>query len=353
MTDSKRPEVETTGSTGSKSRRVTVTRDDLSWAASEGLIREAQVDALWNGLSAKLGNQSGFNWVNIASYGGAIVILIAMAAIMAIFAGNEQGVFAISSIYMAGFGLAGWFVARDKRNTVQGGLLMTLAVAMTPVVGISWMAMNGGVDLNTSQQLIVEFATILAGVLALQLVRFSFITAPIYAAMWFMAMTITDTLAPGLGWAGQNHLYVTMVMGAAVTGIAFMVEKSNLSKEQDYSFWGYFFGLLMLWGAWTFLCFDFLGGQAPLATALFYFVTAVAMMVASVVLSRKIFLVYGAGGAIWSLLYITWDIFGNSTAYPFVLLAMGIGVIVLAIQYRKRGHILENAIAGLIKKDGK
>ena len=75
------------------------------------------------------------------------------------------------------------------------------------------------------------------------------------------------------------------------------------------------------------------------------------MMVASVVLNRKIFLVFGTTGAIGYLGYVTWELFEGSMMFPFALLGLGCLLIYATILYRRHGNAIEGAILGLVKKD--
>lgn len=335
--ESKRPVVVRSDSNAAET--VTIRRQDLAWAAEQGLLEQTQVDALWSGLASKFAVVPKFTMVNIMTYAGAIVVLIAMGAIMALFGQDPGAMLGISALYMAAFAAVGVYLSKDKQQIVPGGLLTTLAVSMTPIVGISWMSLSGGVDLGANQQIILEVATILAGVIALQFVRFPFITAPIYASLWFMAMTITETMSGGSGgfFYGYNHLIVSMVFGALVCTIAFVVEKRT---KEDYSFWGYFFGVLMLWGGWSFLAWEHLGELGRF----FYLITNMAMMVGSVILRRKVFLIAGATGSIGYLLYLTWELFANSGFFPFALLGLGCLAIYGTVLYRRHGARIENAV---------
>ena len=118
-------------------RSVTISRQDLNWAAEQGLLEADQINNLWAGLASRFADRPKFTLVNIATYGGAILVLIAMGAIMALFAQDPQSLFGISLAYMAAFAGVGFYLSRDNRQLVPGGLLTTLAVSMTPIVGLS------------------------------------------------------------------------------------------------------------------------------------------------------------------------------------------------------------------------
>ncbi|MCA9817424.1 MAG: DUF2157 domain-containing protein [Cyanobacteriota/Melainabacteria group bacterium] len=329
-------------SVGTKRDSLVITRQDLDWAESEGLVARGKASVLWEGLQSRHEGETKFNLLNIVWYGGSTMVILALMWILSLVAKTPQMLTVMSLAYMAGFAGIGWFLSRDIRTRVPGGLLTTLAVVMTPVVGLSLMEATNVSMMGTSQQFILELATIFAGVLALQFVRFPFITAPIYASLWFMAMTLTDSfLLGGLGWMSNQHLLVTIGFGSMVLIISYLVDRRT---REDFSFWGYFFGMLMVWGAWSFMD---RGGELG---NFIYFLGNVAFMVASAMLRRKVFLVFGSIGAIWYLGYLAYDIFADSVMFPVALLAIGVGVIYSGIMYRKHGHKLENAIHSLVKK---
>lgn len=335
-----------TGSSGrsTRARRETlqITRADLAWAEGEGLVARGKASQLWEGLSARHEGETKFNLLNIVWYGGSGLVILALMWILSLVAKTPQALTAMSFAYMAGFAGIGWFISRDIRTRVPGGLLVTLAVFMTPVVGLGIMESANLNMMSTSQQLILELATIFAGVLALQFVRFPFITAPVYASLWLMAMTLTDSFfLSGMGWMSNEHMLVTIVFGGMVLALSYAVDRRT---EQDYSFWGYFFGMLMVWGAWTFMD---RGGELG---NFIYFLGNIGFMVASAFLRRKVFLVFGSLGAIWYLGYLAYDLFADSALFPVALLAIGVGVIYAGIMYRKHGHRLENAVQSLVKK---
>lgn len=332
------------GSTRARRETLQITRDDLAWAEEQGLVARGKTSQLWDGLSSRHEGETKFNLLNIVWYGGSALVILALMWILSLVAKTPEALTAMSLAYMAGFAGIGWFISRDVRTRVPGGLLVTLAVCMTPVVGLGIMESANLSMMNTSQQLILELATIFVGVLALQFVRFPFITAPIYASLWVMAMTLTDSFfLDGLGWMSNKHMLVTMTFGGMVLGLSYAVDRRT---REDYSFWGYFFGLLMVWGAWTFMD---RGGEIG---NFVYFLGNIAFMVVSAFLRRKVFLVFGSLGAIWYLGYLAYDLFADSALFPVALLAIGVGVIYAGIMYRKHGHRLEHAIHSLVNKQG-
>ena len=321
--------------------RLSISRADLDWAKGEGLIRDDQVDRLWQALSARQAGNQRFDMAHLFWYAGAGLVILAMTVFMGLIATSAGALLATALVYMAGFAGSGYFLSNHRGLRTPGGLLSTLAVVTTPVAVLAAMQLTGNVSMSLGNQLFVEIATIVAGLVALQVVRFPFITAPIYAALWLMSLTLMDSSLINSGWGSNQPLYVTMVFGAAICALSFVIDRRT---AEDYSFWGYFFGMLMVWGAWSFMD---RGGELG---NFIYFLGNVAFMVASAMLRRKVFLVFGSIGAIWYLGYLAYDIFADSVMFPVALLAIGVGVIYSGIMYRKHGHKLENAIHSLVKK---
>ena len=72
------------------------------------------------------------------------------------------------------------------------------------------------------------------------------------------------------------------------------------------------------------------------------------MMLASVVLARKVFLVAGAIGSIWYVTHLIWSLTGNPMALLGMLIAAGIGIIYLGVFYRNHKDAIENAIVSAV-----
>jgi len=49
-------------------------KEDLSWAASQGLISEAQADALWQALSNRTSDRPQFNFANVSGVAEGVML---------------------------------------------------------------------------------------------------------------------------------------------------------------------------------------------------------------------------------------------------------------------------------------
>ena len=333
--------VETTTSSPSR-KTVSITRDDLDWASSQGLLPADQVSKLWQALVARTSTESSFNLVNLAYYAGAGIVLIAMAIFMALLTVKYQApaLVATSAAYGAAFIALGSLLYFKKNLRVPGGLMFTLAVSMTPVLLFGIMSLNQVPNLSSSTELVLETATVAAAVVALVFVRFPFLTMPLFAALWFMSMTVTGMVGNHGSWFwGNDQLIVSMIFGAAMTATSFAVDRRT---NEDYSFWGYLFGVSSFWLSYTFL--DKGGNLGMFA----YFAVNVGLMLASVLIQRSIFLGLGALGSTGYLMYLSYDAFKDSMWFPVALSAVGVGVILMGVLYHKNKDRVDAIILSVL-----
>ena len=86
-----------------------VTKQDLKWAAEQGVIEAAQVDALWRALGERTEDNPKFDLINLVYFFGAFMVIGAMGWLMTSaweeFGG--AGIFAIAVTYATVFVLFG------------------------------------------------------------------------------------------------------------------------------------------------------------------------------------------------------------------------------------------------------
>lgn len=126
-----------------------ISRADLEQAVSRGLLTRHQADELWTELERRAAARASapsapaaaarvrprFDFVHVAYYFGALIVIGAMGWFMNV--GWEKlgggGIFAISCAYGASFVAAGRTLWRKEDLRTPGGLLVTMAVGMTPL----------------------------------------------------------------------------------------------------------------------------------------------------------------------------------------------------------------------------
>ncbi len=169
--------------------------------------------------------------------------------------------FGVGAFYLLVLGAAAHALSRSPATFIPGGVLMTAAVCMTPLMiyGLErqlgwWPAGDpGGYSrfhpwIHGSWVLMEAVTVLMAGV-ALRLVRFPFITAPAAYALWYMSMDATQLLFH-TEITFHQECWVSIAFGAAMLLVGFFAESRT---TEDFSFWFYLFGLLALCGGLSLL----------------------------------------------------------------------------------------------------
>src|ERR687890_514663 len=311
-----------------------VRRKDFFGAVSEGVISEGQAVDLWRVLERREEDRPRFDLPHVAYYFGALVVICAMTWFMTL--GWERfgdgGLLAISLSYALGFVVTGGLLWRDRGLKVPGGLLVTAAVCMTPLAVYSFERMTGvwlqGApgDYADFYNYIkggwfpMEVVTIGAGLLALR----------------FMSMDLTPLIYGRHYYEAQGFQVVSLVFGIVMLVGAYLVDRRT---EEDYAFWGYLFGMFALWGGLTLLEVG-----SELYWLLYGLINA-GLILLSVLLQRRVFVVFGAAGVFGYVGHLAWEIFEDSLLFPFVLSTAGLAIIALGILYAKnRDRIVETVV---------
>ena len=332
-----------------------IDRDDLVWAASQGLITEPQAETLWRALSERDASRgrARFDLAHVAYYFGALVVIGALGWFMTL--GWESfggvGVMLLSIVYALLFALAGRTLWFRENLRVPGGLLFTLAVWMTPLAvyglerALGWWpegdpgAFRGYHVWVKGSWLLMEAATIIAALVALRFVRFPFLTFPIAFSLWYMSMDLTPLLFGQQEFDWNQRLWVSLVFGLCVLVASFLVDRRT---REDYAFWGYLFGTLAFWGGLSLM------ESGSELNKLFYCLINLALILLSVLLERRVLLVFGALGVMGYLGHLSYTLFKDSTLFPFVLSFIGIAIIYLGVKYQRNRERIERATRRLV-----
>ena len=327
-----------------------VDREDFDWAVSEGLISPEQAELLWQALSRRAiappdstPHQPRFDFANVAYYCGALIVISAMGWFMTraweSFGGG--GLFAIACFYALGFVMAGKRLYFQQNLKVPGGLLFTMAVGMTPlaIYGLQrwtgfWLQGDPGVyrDFHTwikGSWFLMEVGTILAGLVALKFVRFPFLTAPIAFCLWYLSMDIAPLLLGETADSWKQRAQISMWFGIACLVTAYWVDLRSRRSQGDYAFWLYLFGLMSFW-----FSLPFIGADSELQRFLYCLIN-LGLMLLSVLLKRRVFIVFGGLGVFGYLSDLSYRLFADSLLFPFVLSIVGIAIIYLGVLYQR------------------
>jgi len=344
-----------------------IERTDLDEAIGQQILTGPQAAALWRLLQSRQRAdadardtaagaelpQPRFTGLNVAYWFGALLVIGAMGWLMT--QGWEKfggkGIFVIATLYAFFFTLAGLRLRVERQTRTPGGLLVTMAVCMTPLAVYGFERMTGlwpHADPGEYRGFFpwirggwfaMEAATVLAGLFALRKVKFPFLVAPIALVLWFMSMDAVPALFHAQPWDVDIAQRVSIVFGLAMLFVAFQVDHRT---EEDYAFWLYFFGMLAFWGALSSMRSD------SELRKIGYCALNLGFVVLSVLLRRRVFLVFGALGVNAYLVHLAWRVFEKSMIFPFVLTLLGLAIITAAVYYQRHRAAIELRIEGWV-----
>lgn len=287
-----------------------------------------------------------FDLPSVAYYLGAVLVIVAMFVFMGL-AWREYGggsLLALALVYGLFFLAAGTRLWRRGEARIAAGLVLTLAVFMVPLavyggqilLGL-WPQSLGATDPPaTENRLIIEASALAAGLAMIAAVRFSFLAVPILLAAWLISFDLVNLATwPEIN-RGDTHEIVGLLFGLAAIMGGIAIDRRT---REDYGFWFHLCGLASFWSALGGLTlFD--GDSGPLRDAIFAAVGVIAIL-ASVILQRAVFVVFGSLGVIGWLLDVAYGIFEDSLMFPVVLSLIGIAVIWGGLIYHRRRRAIE------------
>lgn len=295
----------------------------------------------------------GFNAITIAYSLGGLLVVFALAWFLL-----ERwkvlgpgGVLGVALLYAAGFAVVGEALRR-RGFEVAGSLAIVLAVAMTPVWTWAILRLTGEMPdpaawdnalsryepYIATRLIVLELATIGVGLVAARRVRFFVLGAPIAAALVALLLHIGQALGdPRLSW--YTGPYYQCVVACALLVVAYAVERQQ-PKGEDYAFWFYLAGVIMLFVAYT-QVWPYIGRWRHAIT-----LVAAAFVIASLYLRRRTLLVAGGLTAFAYLGYLAFDVFRRVVALPITLATLGLLVIVSTVWMQRRFPKLVERVSG-------
>jgi hypothetical protein len=323
-----------------------IDRGDLDAAVSRRIVDAGQAAALWQFFAERNPARARFTGLNVAYFFGALVVIAAMGWLMTL-GFQKMGPWAVCATavaYGAAFTVAGdrlWHTADLK---VPAGLLYTMAVCMTPLAiwGLEtatgfWAAGNPGnyrdfYPFIRGSWIWMEAGTVVTALLALRRVKFPFLVAPAAVALWFMSMDFAAYLAGDRHWQLALGQRVSITFGLAMLFVAWLVDHRT---REDFAFWLYLFGMTALWGAITSM------DSGSEWRRFLYCLLNLGFIAISVLLRRRVFLLYGAIGVNAYLVRLAWTVFKDSMLFPFALTALGLSVIAVAVTYQRNRQAVD------------
>jgi hypothetical protein len=258
---------------------------------------------------------------------------------------GSPGILATVSVYIViAAGLGSWL--RTKGYVVVGGLLITVAVCLVPLLTYAiedmaglWPSEHPGRYANyypwiNGSWIVMELATIAAAAIALLYVRFAFLTAPIAFSFWFLSMDLAALLTKNADLSWEARQWISVIIGLFILIVGFGLEKlfhkPGEPRSEDFAFWCYLFGMFAFWGGLTSMDSD-----SEISKAL-YALLNVGFIVLAVVVRRSTFLVFGALGVHIYLGHLAYRVFQDSFFFPFVLALLGLSLILITVLLQRR-----------------
>jgi hypothetical protein len=338
---------------------VTISKPDIERLERDGILAEGQSETVWSALSMsetpppETGAQprAAFDATNVLLYFGALVVISAMTWFMT--SGWERfeggGLLGIALGYATLFWIGGAYLTDRLGSQTAGGLLFVLAVCMTPI-GVYDVQVILGLwpfdearpsayadyyEVVRANWIVIELATLAAGLLAIWRRSFTFLAAPVAFTLWFLSMDLTAVIF-GLEQVDFDHRrLVSLWFGLAVLVGSYLIDRRT---RADYAFWGYFFGMLAFWGGLTFT-----ESESELAKFA-YFLVNVVLIGLGVALQRRVFAVFGGIGALVYFGHLAGEVFEDSLRFPFAMVFLGLSIMALGYVVERNRERLANGL---------
>ena len=339
--------------------KITITKEDLENSVEKGIISGEQAQDLWANFSEKYQHKIGFSGLNVTYYFGALIIISAMTwfATEAFATYNSVGLLVVGLLYFGGLFVFGKKLYAVHQTQIPGGLLLTAAVFMVPLIVFSiqdYFSVWGYEAPGNYREFyiwiksgwfVMEVATITTAIIFLIKYDFPFITFPLAFSLWFLSMDLTPIIFGVDEFTWEQRKVVSLIFGLAMLIFTFFIDRRT---KKDYAFWLYLFGMLCFWGG-----LSSMDSNSEL-NRFIYFSINLLLIAISVLLNRKLFIVFGALGVYGYLFHLSEIVFKDSLLFPVALSFFGISIIWLGIRYNKNkekidGFINSKLPAGFLK----
>lgn len=335
---------------------MNIDKPTLQEAAAKAGITNEQVEKLWNNLekTKQITIESKFDLANVLYYFGAMIVISALSWFLGLgweFFGG-RGICAIALAYIALFLFVGDYLWSKKNLKVPGGLFITIAVCLIPLAIYGFESWTGWWIVEEPGKyrdyynwikggwFVMEVGTILGAIVALYFYRFPFLTAPLFFSVWFMSMDLTPLLF-GANFVYTDLMWVSIWVGLATLIVAYIVDQRT---KEDFAFWGYLFGMLAFWGG-----LSLLDTESEFKRFLYCLINIILILV-SILLQRKVFLIFGGIGVFAYISSLFFRYFSDSILFPFVLSGFGIVIVFIGVLYHRHHVKIEQSIFDMLPK---
>lgn len=317
---------------------MNITRTMLDKAVIAKILTKKQADNLIQFVKELPDQSPGFNMTNVFYYFGGLIAIGAMTLFMNL--GWELyggwGIVFLCCCYSL-LGIALTHKLDLQSHIIPAGICATFVIALSPLAIYGFQqAMGWWPDDSVYHDyhvyikwnwIFMELGTLAVGIILIWIYKYPFMVMPIAATLWYMSMDLTSMLA-GEYYSYELAAFISMYFGLVILLIAFWVDIRS-KNAADYAFWLYIFGVFAFWGGLTSQ-----HSNSELSKFLYMCINLL-MIFIGVILSRKVFVVFGAIGVCLYLGYLAFQVFNLSYFFPVALTVIGFGIIYLGIIWQR------------------
>ncbi len=330
-----------------------ITRSMMNKAVEEHILSQEQAQNLMHFLKNMSNQNPGFNLTNVLYYFGGLISIGAMTLFMNL--GWEMyggwGIVFLCLCY-ALLSLALTHKLDKQGYFIPAGICATFVICLTPLAIYGFqLAMNwwpGNFVYHDYHVYIkwhwifMELGTLAVGIILAWIYRYPFMIMPIAFTFWYLSMDVVS-MQNGGSFNLELNALVSICFGLMVLLIAFWVDIRSL-QVADYAFWLYFVGVLIFWSG--------ISCQRPMSawSGLLYLGTNWILVLVGVILSRKVFVVFGALGVCYYLSYLAFQVFQFSYWFPVALTIIGFGILYLGIVWQKHERGITQKMRSILPK---
>ena len=183
----------------------------------------------------------------------------------------------------------------------------------------------------------MELGTLATAAAMLWRYRLPFLVMPLAVTLWYMSMDLAVFLSGKSDIDWELRQLVSLWFGLLIVLLAFWVD-IRTRQEKDYPFWLYLFGVLSFWGGLSLMHSD------SELNKFIYLCINLLMIAVGAILSGRVFVVFGGLGAAGYVGHLAHEVFKDSMLFPFVLTAIGLGVIYLGILWQRHEHSISSRL---------
>ena len=304
---------------------------------------EAQAQELYKLLQI---DKKSFTFLHVLYYLGGLIVFCSLVWFLGeiVHLYGKAHLFFILLAYTTALYATGVYLWKMRSNKALGGLLCFLSLSLVPFTTYALQSMLGWwpasypgeylsfYNLIQGGWFLMEVTTLTLTAITLRFIKFPLLSVILYLTLWFMSLDILPFFAHLMDKEISMETLrkgISIFFGSTLMIWAFFLDKKHKSKD---AFWAYLLGVFVFWSGISLIHYQTEVGH------LTYCLLNIALLVASSLLNRRVFIIFGVLGVINYLAQLMVRHFSNSPAFPIVLSFAGLGVIALGMLMHRYGN---------------